>query len=183
MRLLKVSKRLIKKETIMCVPYRTKKEWKPIKDFPRYEVSIYGHIRNIVTGKAIKPHINRLGYAQVSLYKTRKFPHTKTVHRLVMSTFKGYRHTEINHKDGNKANSKLKNLEYTTKQQNMDHAKKLGLIAKGSTIFTCKLTEKKVREIRKLSKLKVRQIDIAKRFGIDRSHVSKIKDKKYWRYV
>lgn len=52
---------------------------------------------------------------------------TRKVHCLVAEAFFGKRDLLVNHKDGNKSNNKLENLEYVTYQQNAIHAYKIGL--------------------------------------------------------
>ena len=45
----------------------------------------------------------------------------KLVHRLVMEAFVGQSDLQVNHKDFNKINNKLDNLEYTTPKENITH--------------------------------------------------------------
>ena len=70
------------------------------------------------------------GYMTIDLYhnQEQKYMHCK-VHRLVLASFH-YRDENmvVNHKDGNKINNKLENLEYVTQQQNMKHAADNNLI-------------------------------------------------------
>ena len=78
-------------------------------------------------GKVLKPTIINSGYAKVSLMLNyRRSEHT--VHRLVAKTFlKDYdEKLDVNHKDCNKQNNKLSNLEMMTRSENIRHA-----IAKG----------------------------------------------------
>jgi len=55
----------------------------------------------------------------------------KLVHRLIAETFLDNYSNEldVNHKDCNKTNNKLENLECVTKKENIEHARKNGLIA------------------------------------------------------
>lgn len=49
---------------------KTKETWKPIADFVGlYEVSSKGRVRNLKTGRILKPSNNGLGYLFVGLYK------------------------------------------------------------------------------------------------------------------
>lgn len=50
-----------------------------------------------------------------------------SVHRLVMYAYHGYDERDVNHKDGNKRNNKLENLEYMTRSENVKHAYNTGL--------------------------------------------------------
>lgn len=71
-------------------------------------------------------HNETTGYDQVSLYKDGKFK-THSLHVLVLSSFipKPIDKDEVNHKDGNKTNNKINNLEWVTDSENMIHAFKV----------------------------------------------------------
>lgn len=102
--------------------------WLTIKDFPNYEVSDKGKIKNSKTGRILKTRINEHGYEQVQLRKDR-FPITKRVHRLIADTFYDGNHDglDVNHIDGNKTNNSLDNLEFCTRHHNVQHAFDTGL--------------------------------------------------------
>lgn len=51
------------------------------------------------------------------------------MHKFVIWTFLGYKDMEVNHKDGNKCNNKIENLEYVTGSENIQHAVATGLVA------------------------------------------------------
>lgn len=110
--------------------------WKPIKDFPDYEVSNLGNVRSVdryrmctngcyrlVKGKMLKPHINRKrgGYIYVTLSDRSKH-HTLKLHRLVAEAFIPNPENKpcINHLDFNKANNTVANLEWTTAKENSE---------------------------------------------------------------
>ena len=80
-----------------------------------------------IPGKILKPTIINSGYAKVSLMLNYKRSE-HTIHRLVAKTFlKNYdEKLDVNHKDCNKRNNKLSNLEMMTRSENIRHA-----IAKG----------------------------------------------------
>lgn len=62
---------------------------------------------------------NRNGYLEVTLWKD-NCQYTRSVHSLVAQTFLGvYEGLEVNHKDGNKTNNHVDNLEWVTRQQNI----------------------------------------------------------------
>ena len=96
-------------------------EWKTITDFPNYEVSSFGNIKNNKTGKDLKINV-KSGYYNISLtnetiYKTFK------VHRLVALAFieNPENKSDVNHMDKNKLNNYLSNLEWMTRQENNIH--------------------------------------------------------------
>lgn len=78
--------------------------------------------------KILKPSVNGNGYAQVRLCKNSSYK-VITVHRIVASSFIDNcdNKPEINHKDGNKTNNKVSNLEWCTSSENQKHAYKMGL--------------------------------------------------------
>ena len=102
------------------------------KDIPRwellYEINNFGSVRNKHTGKILIGDINTAGYRRVTLYsgdiRERWF-----VHRLVATVFidNPYRYKEVNHKDGNKLNNCVSNLEWCDRTQNEREAHRVGL--------------------------------------------------------
>lgn len=108
-------------------------EWKPIKDFEGiYEVSNNGEVRSlnhkrknkngfyIQKGKILKCGINtKTGYKMISLSKD-GISKTKYIHKLVAETFldNPNNYECINHKDENKLNNNVDNLEFCTKKYN-----------------------------------------------------------------
>lgn len=84
-----------------------------------YEISDDGEIRNKHTGRLIKQFAGKDGYLRTQIAGK-----TRSVHRLVALAFIP---TEVgkdfvNHKDGNKQNNKVDNLEWCTRSENMQHA-------------------------------------------------------------
>lgn len=86
-----------------------------IDGFEKYRVSEFGEVFNVKTGRKMKQQVNKSGYLTVSLCENKK-KHTYLVHRLVAFAFlenpMGY--TEVNHRDENKTNNKVENLEWCT---------------------------------------------------------------------
>lgn len=114
--------------------------WKSIKDFENcYEVSNLGNVRsldryyyckskekpNLFKGKILKQRFDKYGYLTVNLKKNQK-SHIKKVHRLVAIAFLENKNkcTNINHKDGNKNNNSVSNLEWCTIRENTQHRTK-----------------------------------------------------------
>ena len=80
-----------------------------IKSLENYCINEYGLILNIRTRGMIRPSISKKGYLQVCL--TNK--NTYSIHRLVALTFIENKENkpEVNHKDGNKLNNHVSNVE------------------------------------------------------------------------
>ena len=100
-------------------------QWKFIVDYPDYEVSNLGRIKSLKGGKEklLNPKINTCGYLQVSLFKNGEEKYY-LVHRLVASAFipNPNNYPQVNHKDENKLNNCVDNLEWCTNQYNQDYS-------------------------------------------------------------
>ena len=95
--------------------------WKKIKDYPSYEIDIFGNIKR---GKRIlKSKKATNGYTNICLCKNGK-PKMFRLHRLLAQTFipNPDNKPQINHIDGKKNNNDLSNLEWVTASENMLHA-------------------------------------------------------------
>lgn len=116
--------------------------WKAVKGYEGlYEVSDLGRVRSLpratTHGKILKPYeSSKNGYMTVSLSKGNKRT-TKRVHGLVMNAFcptdkkPGYdKDCTIDHKDGDKTNNALSNLEWCTQSENQKRAYRLGINGK-----------------------------------------------------
>lgn len=102
--------------------------WKDIDGFPNYQVSDRGRVRNITSGQILRPGLGGVGYLTVALYKDHTAK-TFNVHQLVCDAFIGKKPAgmTINHKDGNKQNNWLSNLEIVSYSENLRHAYDLDL--------------------------------------------------------
>jgi hypothetical protein len=96
-------------------------EWKDITGYNNFEVSNKGEIRNKINN-TIKKQYLRNGYYSTSLYEN-KVSKTLNIHRIVAIEFLGnFPNKHVNHKDGNKLNNNLENLEWVTPKENTQHA-------------------------------------------------------------
>ena len=101
--------------------------WKFIKGFENYIISPEGEIFSLITNRPIRNCDNGNGYRYVVLRRDGK-SWNRYVHRLVCETFFGSSSLEVNHKDGNKTNNCLDNLEYVSSSENTRHGFKKGLM-------------------------------------------------------
>lgn len=96
--------------------------YKPITGFEqKYSVSNLGNVKNIITGKILKPRNTGKGYLIVTLYKNDSCKNYK-VHRLVAEMFIGKNDLHIDHIDMNRSNNKVENLRYCTPRQNKNYS-------------------------------------------------------------
>lgn len=106
-------------------------EWRTVSEFPRYQVSNLGKVRNKETGKVLKTFIQNSGYEVASLAQEGKKSSAKrTVHRLVAQAFlpNPLDKPMVNHLDGNRLNNQATNLEWATPSENCQHAIQKGLV-------------------------------------------------------
>jgi hypothetical protein len=118
----------------------------------RYIATEGGDIINAVTGKVLRGGRNSKGYLTVSLYdgSSPKRPKSFLIHRLIAEAFLGPSDLQINHKDGNKQNNRIENLEWVTLQQNVDHCRHvLGKDGCGERSPRCKIPSATVERIRR----------------------------------
>jgi hypothetical protein len=106
-------------------------EWRPVKGYEdRYKVSNTGVVFSEISKKFLTPKIDRYGYKVVSLCRDGKAKHT-TVHRLVAIAFipNPYGLPTVNHKDENKLNNLVTNLEWATVKENVNYGTRNGRMA------------------------------------------------------
>lgn len=165
--------------------------WAQVWDYEgEYEVSNWGKVRSIprlircseglrgVRERILKPWEASNGYLQITLYSEGK-PRLFRVHQLVWEAFNGPvpDGLEINHKDTDKLNCKLRNLELVTHQENLQHAAKNGL-------YTHVLTKSIVREIRqRYAAGGVTLKELAEEFGVTRQTIGYAVRGETWSHV
>lgn len=161
---------------------------KPIKGFPEYTVSECGLIESLKKNreKYLKPQKYKNGYLFVSLCKDGKV-FQFLVHRIVANNFipNIENKPQVNHKDGNKQNNHVDNLEWCTARQNTVHAviNKLRIALKGEETKISKLKTENINEIFSLIHSGISQKEIAKIYNVSPSLISKIFTKKIWKHV
>lgn len=146
-----------------------------------YYVTDDGKIWSEKTQKYLSQHLDKDGYCKVRL-TTLDGRHTYSVHRLILENFKpvdGMEKLQVNHKDGNKQNNNLNNLEWTTCKENIYHAIKNDLRAKVNG--AAKITPEQAIEIYRRANNGERNIDLAKEFNLTPDHIGRIKSKKLWK--
>lgn len=104
------------------------KEWREIDGFPNYMVSNTGEVKSLnynKTGreKVLIPHKLNNGYLGIKLYDSNKRSYHLLIHRVVAQAFlpnpNGYK--IINHKDENRSNNFVSNLEWCDYKYNLNY--------------------------------------------------------------
>lgn len=149
------------------------------------EVSSDGAI--LSHGKIVKGEICKNGYKRIHV-SDGGIQYRCLVHRLVAEAFIPNPENLpcVNHKDGNKLNNSVDNLEWCSYSQNNKHAFDVGLrSAKGEDNGYAKLTESQVKEIRE-SYIKGKHTEnnsngLAKKYGVSPKTILDIVNYKNWK--
>lgn len=182
-----------------------KEKWKDIPDYEGfYQASNTGKIRSVDRlinhptgskskwkGRILKPKRLPSGYCQVDLSKNGTIK-IWLIHQLVMLAFVGKpeKKIEVNHKDLNKSNNALSNLEYVTRSQNQQHAMEnlkkwqTGNHIRGEKSPTAKTKEETVILIRKdFDSGNFTQRELAKKYDMPENRVHTIVRRKSWTHI
>lgn len=200
--------------------------WKDIDNYNDYKISNFGRIKSFkydkMNGIILEFNDNK-GYLHITLYQN-KNPKTKRIHILLYETFNNYKLKKnecIHHKDKNKLNNYIDNLELMTKSEHNSLHHKNKKIGSNNPMFgkhrygsenpmfgkkhskkskklmsqkrSIKLGENSSHSILKnqdiiqirilLEEGILTQKEIAKKFNVDRTTISAIKNKKLWRHI
>ena len=154
--------------------------WKHIKNYEKsYMVSSHGRVKSLLSNKMLKIATTNRGRGRVG-FLGKNFE----VHRLVAEQFlpKPLGKVEVNHKDGNPLNNNMDNLEWCTREENMRHAVKNGLRARGEKNGSSKLTKKQVEQIRKDYIYLDNGVKLANKYGVSHKLIYDIVKGKIWKY-
>ena len=154
-----------------------------INGFVNYEVSNFGNIRNTRTNKKLKPcKFKNSDYLYVDLCLNSK-KNRFLIHRLVAEAFLSNTDDkeQVNHKNGDKSDNKVSNLEWNTRSENQRHSIMSGLrTAKGIKNSQSKLNESQVLSIFYNTK---KYAEISKEFNISIPTISDIKRGHTWKHI
>lgn len=161
--------------------------WRDIQGYEnRYKISNHGRVKSFIIRERELAQPIRNGYCHVDLCKNGKIK-SMAVHRLVCSAFHAnpLNKPEVNHKDCNRRNNHVDNLEWTTRKENAEHAAINGLYGatKGETHPFARLTEKDVLAIREHKENGMRLKDVAKLFNMSRQAAGDIVKRKTWKHI
>lgn len=156
-----------------------------IPNYKGYFATPDGRVYSEKVKRFLKPR-NHRGYWSIGISVDGK-KKTATVHRLIAFAFVDNPENKkvINHKDGDKKNNNISNLEWCTTSENILHAFKTGLSSPmaGSKHGFAKLTEADIPVIRSLSSQGKSLSQIAGKFKVDIKTVHRIVQGKGWIHV
>lgn len=111
--------------------------WKQIKDFPNYSVSDFGEVWSEKSKKILSQATDKDGYRIVTLYSDGKYK-KKKVHRLVAEAFicEEIANMQINHRDENKSNNHVGNLEICDASYNINYGSRNQVVSEKLREFT-----------------------------------------------
>lgn len=140
-----------------------------------YEVNIEGKVRNKKTGNIMAEYSSGHMYNYVQLNKNGKTV-KHYIHRLIGMHFianPGH-HKQINHKDLNKRNNHIDNLEWVTPGQNVRHAVENGAFEHVREISrqTLERVRKYKKKVRKLSKEDVQKARLLFEQGVSKIYIA-----------
>lgn len=177
--------------------------WKPIEGYEGYyQVSTFGNVRSLdrlvldkncksrfIKGVQIKPCVHHKGYLEVHLSKDNEEKIFK-VHRLVAQAFipnpEGL--PQINHKNCDKTDNHVFNLEWCTNTENHKHKidNGLNMVSRGEKNGFSKLTTEQVSYIKTNYKPRSKTLGmraLAKTFNVSESCIWGIVSGKFWKEV
>ena len=160
---------------------------KTISDFPEYEIGVMGNVYNKKSGRLLKTQSNN-GYRQIGLYKN-KIQYSRLIHRLVLEAYVGPcpKNKECCHNNGNRADNRLSNLRWDTRNENAKDAMRHGTsvcLRVGENSIGHKLTEKNVINIIHLWNTKLfTQQEIANMYNMSREQIRKIINGESWKHM
>lgn len=168
-------------------------EWRDVVGYEEYfSVSSEGKVYSKRTNKILKLTLSKSGY---NCFATRlEGRDGKCIflraHRLVAEAFIPNPENKpfVNHKNANKTDNRVENLEWVTAQENSIHARDMGLLSplRGESSPTSKLKEADVLYIRENFKARCREFGaraLGKKFGVDKTTIMSVVERKTWSHI
>ena len=157
-------------------------QYKEIPFAQQYLVSNIGNVKSKRYNKPLKGFLNNCGYKRVQIGSSKN---KYFVHRLVAEVFlqKPIDKDFVNHRDGNKLNNSVENLEWVTRSENDLHAFRNDLrkARKGENHHNSILNEYDVRKIKNLLSEGFNCTYISELYSVHRKTINDIKLGKTWK--
>lgn len=148
-------------------------QWKEIEGYEGYSVCNLGFVR--CKTKIMKPDFTTR-YCRIKFYKNGVYKN-KYIHVLVTDAFMGPCPAGLqrNHKDGNRKNNRIDNLEFVTPSENIKHSLYNGLRS------TSKLRHYHIPHIRKMRRNGYTYAQIGKKFGCSEQNIGSVIVGRSWK--
>lgn len=150
-------------------------EWRPVDDWPHYEVSNTGRVRR-VSGRVLKLSVNDKGYWQAHLRDSGR-ERNAPVHRLVALAFIGPPPSpqhEVAHEDGDGRNARVDNLSWKLHVENEADKRRHGTHRVGAKHHSSRLSSDAITAVKELHAAGFSYSRIAALVGCSSRHVGKI---------
>lgn len=173
----------------------TSVEYRPVRGFPAYRVGNDGSVWSMINmgNHKIDFRWRQLDvtpkaegrYSRCTLCDQAGVIRQCRVHDLILRAFIGPPPPgfECRHLDGNRANNRLDNIVWGTRQQNAEDKIRHDTVPRGTDHWNGRLSDDQVLEIRRLLSEGVMGILVAERFGVSTKTISKIKHGRLHRRV
>jgi hypothetical protein len=165
---------------------KTNEVWKSIKDYPNYQISNLGNVKSLNNYKRnyykiLSPSLSKSGYYQIGIRLDKKRIY-HTIHRLIAIHFidNNENYKCVNHKDGNKLNNSIENLEWCSYSINNKHAYDNGLNKNNENHGRSKLSNSDVLLIKESLINNISQRKLAIQFNVSQACINYINVNKTW---
>jgi hypothetical protein len=146
-----------------------------------YYINEQGDVFNS-KGRKLVPRLHTGGYLRVNLCRD-GLHKDFYIHRLVAFAYldNPNNYNEVNHKDSDKKNNLVSNLEWCNGSMNHHHSLFAGTKTRGEDSSRSKLTEREVREIRDIVNPDTKGLSI--KYQVTRGCIRLILKRKTWRWL
>lgn len=168
--------------------------WRPVPGYEGwYEASTLGRIRIMQRPErgdhytypyVLAPLLYRKGYLKMQFSECRGTRKRKRdfIHRVIYLTFYGPipAGVTVNHKNGKKDDNRPENLELATHQEQVTHARRIGLVAPNRRL----LTDADVLAIRRAyARGNTTYVALARQYGVVKGTIGHILARRSWKHV
>lgn len=154
--------------------------------FSKYEITVDGRVINKKLSREVSQRRSDFGYWVVCLSDNNNKPCHVKVHRLVASKYlpTDNEDMEVNHKDGDKGNNNVQNLEWVTSRDNKRHGWQAGLYShKGQEHYLATLSDENVEGICQMLQDGLQVRHIAEMYNTTKDVVNNIASGRSWKHI